>query len=350
MVSEKLPDHFMIGEIQVDRIAHHDLEAWHFAVDRLGLKGIDIFTGPRPSIGGIRWINGTSRDQAFTTVSGLALAMAEKSAQAGLPLDGVKMFVYAGEKSPDALRRVGEFIEFWQGRHIASVDMGTKLADMQIVRETTQYVSTVNPSPYTARGVASAMRTCTKLYGTKPSDLRVFVSGVCGEVGFSLAQELIRDGMQVLGNDITQDEDRIAAVKGLGVEFFSESRLPLPEEKVHVYAPCAGGGVLNRTTIPLLRQAGIWLVNGSANCQLAAGRSSAEHMHILGIDWAKDDVTNRGGLLAVAHEFSLVTDMEGKINETGQIVFDLIELSHELDRPVSDVAREYFAKHIKDAA
>ncbi|MBI2120598.1 MAG: amino acid dehydrogenase [Parcubacteria group bacterium] len=319
----------------------------HFKDAQLGLEGILAFTGLRPSIGGIRYLPGTSFDEALDEVCGLASAMSMKAFAAGLNADGVKMFVFRGEKTPAMLHAIGDFVESLQGRYIASIDIGTTPEDIAIVGERTQYVSTGDPSLSTAKGVASAIYAYANMENIPLADLRVFITGVCGAVGSRLAMLLRnRNVGAIYGKDITTDPEKIAYVESLGVELLRGDEFPF----VHIYSPCARRSILNETTIPLLKQAGIQGVIGSANCQLKNVEQDALRLHEAGILYAPDYVVNRGGLIYVGEQFGLLKDFESELWQTGEIVSKLFKLSRELNQPTTLVAREYFKKKEEAAA
>lgn len=312
----------------------------HFSDESLGLEGIIAFTGTRSSIGGIRYLPGTSFDDALGIVCGLASAMSMKAFAAGLNADGVKMFVFRGEKTPAILHALGDFVESLGGRYIASIDIGTTPDDIAILGERTRYVSNGEPSLATAKGVASAIYAYANMENIPLSSLRVFVTGVCGAVGSRLAMLLRNRGVTVLGNDITTDPVKIACVESIGVELISGDVFP----HVHVYAPCARGGVLNKISIPLLKQSGIKAVIGSANCQLTDPEGDALALHEAGILYAPDYVVNRGGLIFVGEQFGLVKDYEGELWLTGVIISKLFKLSRQFNEPTTISALGYFKK------
>jgi leucine dehydrogenase len=318
----------------------------HFTDEDLGLEGLIAFTGTRPSIGGIRYLPGTSFDDALGIVCGLASAMYMKAFAAGLNADGVKMFVFRGEKTPEMLHALGDFVESLGGRYIASIDIGTTPDDIAIIGERTRFVSQGEPSLATAKGVASAVYAYANMENLPLSSLRIFITGVCGAVGSRLAALLRNRGVTVLGNDITTDPVKIACVESIGVELISGNVFP----QVHIYAPCARGGVLNKISIPLLKQAGVRAVIGSANCQLADAETDARALHEADILYAPDYVVNRGGLIFVGEQFGLVKDYEGELWLTGVIISKLFKLSRQFNEPTTVTALDYFKKKEETAA
>lgn len=310
----------------------------HFKDESLGLEGLIAFTGTRPSIGGIRYRPGTLFAEAFRVVCELALAMAMKAFAAGLNADGVKTFIFRGEKTRAMLHALGDYIESFGGRVIVSIDMGFTPEDIAIIGERTRYVSTGDPSMSTAKGVASAIYAYANMDGIPLSELSVFITGICGAVGSRLAMLLVNRGVKVCGKDTTTDSEKIAVVKALGVELFSGDEFPT----VHVYAPCTKGGILNQTSIPLLEKAGVLAVIGSANCQLEDTEQDALRLHEAGILYAPDYVVNRGGLIYVGEQFGLLKDFESQLWLTGGHISKIFKQSRMLDRPTTVVAHEYF--------
>ena len=68
--------------------------------------------------------------------------------------------------------------------------------------------------------------------------------------------------------------------------------------EVDLLAPCALGGLLDNSTLPLLRCRAI---AGAANNQLAGDAVAAE-LHARGILWTPDFVANAGGIINIAVE------------------------------------------------
>ncbi len=311
----------------------------HFTDESLGLEGLIAFTGTRPSIGGIRYLPGTAFQEALDIVCGLASAMFLKAFAAGLNADGVKTFIFRGEKTRATLHALGDYIESFGGRVIASIDMGFTPEDIDVIGERTRYVSKGEPSLSTAKGVASAICAYADMERIPLSDLRVFITGVCGAVGSRLAMILRSQNVTVLGKDITDDSAKIAFVKSIGVELIDNDEFP----RVHVYAPCAQGGILNEITIPLLKQAGIKADIGSANRQLK-NEQAAFLLHEAKILYAVDHIVNRGGLIFVGGQWGLVEDWERKISQTGEVIAEIFRLSRERNQPTTVVAMDYFKK------
>src|SRR5215470_2588040 len=119
-----------------------------------------------PAVGGTRFWNYDSEEEALTDALRLSQGMTYKSALAGLPLGGGKSIIIGNHATSDreALLRVhGRFVETLKGRYITAEDVGTSPADMEIVRLETRHVAGLvgrsgDPSPSTAAGVFRAIQ------------------------------------------------------------------------------------------------------------------------------------------------------------------------------------------------
>jgi leucine dehydrogenase len=255
-------------------------------------------TAAGPAAGGTRFWTYASEAQAVTDALRLSRGMTYKNAMAGLPLGGGKSVILrdADQVDREALFRAhGRFIERLGGNYVTGEDVGTTLADMQIVRQETRYVAGVtdDPSPYTARGVLRAMQAAAvQRWGSDDlAGRRVAIQG-CGNVGIHLARELHAAGAQLLVTDV--DPERVRKTVGV-----SGARAVSPDEiydiEAEIFAPCALGGILNTTTIPHLR---VEIVAGSANNQLLEEGDGARLL-ARGILYVPDYVANAGGVIAI---------------------------------------------------
>jgi len=282
-----------------------------FCHDRTsGLKAIIAIhnTTLGPALGGCRFWTYPDEDAAILDALRLARGMTYKSAAAGLNLGGGKSVIIGNprtDKSEILFRAFGRFIESLQGRYITAEDVGTTVADMDIIRQETRYVAGVSastpgssgdPSPATAFGVWRGMKACAReVWGDESlSGKTVSIQGV-GNVGYHLARHLHDEGARLIVTDIN-DQNLERAVKEFGAEAVK------PEEiygvKAHIFAPCALGAVLNRETIPQLK---VQIVAGSANNQLRE-ESDGDELERRGILYAPDYVINAGGVINVADE------------------------------------------------
>ncbi len=252
-----------------------------------------------PAVGGTRFWNYASEEEAVTDALRLSHGMTYKNALAGLPLGGGKSIIIGNNTTPNRetlLRAHGRFIDTLKGRYITAEDVGTTPADMEIVRLETQHVAGLlgrsgDPSPYTARGVFRAIQASTRFLRDTDelSGLTVAIQG-CGSVGYHLAKLLHQAGAKLIVTDVNRD-----SMSRIVDEFAAEAVQPdeIFSARADVFAPCALGGVINDQTIPELK---VQIVAGSANNQLLEERHGAG-LRDRNILYAPDYVANAGGVL-----------------------------------------------------
>jgi leucine dehydrogenase len=257
-----------------------------------------------PAVGGTRFWNYGTEQEALTDALRLSHGMTYKNALAGLPLGGGKSIIIGNNKTPNRealLRAHGRFVDTLKGRYITAEDVGTSPADMEIVRAETPYVAGLlggsgDPSPFTARGVFRAIQASSKfLWKTDDlSGVTVALQG-CGHVGYNLAKLLHDAGAKLIVTDV--DENNLSRVVE---EFAAETVHPkeIFSVSADVFAPCALGGVINDRTIPELQ---VQIVAGAANNQLLEERHGTM-LRQRNILYAPDYVANAGGVLNGATE------------------------------------------------
>ena len=123
-----------------------------------------------PALGGTRFWNYASDEEAIVDALRLARGMTYKNAVAGLNLGGGKSVIIGDNKTTDRemiFRAHGRFVESLGGRYITAEDVGTSTADMDYVHMETDYVTGLagrsgDPSPVTAHGVFRAIQASAK--------------------------------------------------------------------------------------------------------------------------------------------------------------------------------------------
>lgn len=272
-----------------------------------GLKAIIAIhnTARGPALGGCRMWNYQSEEDALTDALRLSRGMTYKSALAGLHYGGGKAVIIGDpgrDKSEALWLAFGRFLDSLGGRYITAEDVGTRPADLEIVRRATPYVAGIaeggagDPSPATAHGVFLGIRAAVnaRLGRKEIKGLRVAVQGL-GSVGYALAEHLAKAGVELYVTDI--DELAVArAVGQLGASAVKPDDIYRLE--VDVFAPCAMGAIVNDQTIDQLRAS---IVAGSANNQLAEERHG-RILHQRNILYAPDYAINAGGVIWVSHE------------------------------------------------
>jgi leucine dehydrogenase len=262
-----------------------------------------------PALGGARmWGYGSSLEGLRDALR-LAGAMTLKAAAAGLDLGGGKGVICTDPEPPSGSARrallldFGDLVESLDGRYVTAEDIGTGTEDVAVIAERTSHVvglppelgGSGDPSPLTALGVEAAMRACVRhrLGAADLTGLSVAVIGL-GHVGSRLARRLARDGADLAVCDIDPAKRDIA--RELGARWLDPDVAPLAD--CEVLAPCALGGVIDRTNVGLLR---CGVVCGSAN-NVLSDEGVADLLAARGVLYAPDFIANAGGLISVYRE------------------------------------------------
>ena len=213
----------------------------------------------------------------------------------------------ATDKTPELLRAYGRFLESLGGRYVTACDVGTSVADMDVIDETCRFVTGRSPerggagdsSVLTAFGVFQGMRAAAQLRWGRPVAGRPAGRrrGV-GKVGSHLVGHLLDDGAAVVVSDA--DPATVARVLAAhpGARAVADSDA-LVAEPLDVYAPCALGGALDDEVVAALtaerrlrrREQPAGARPGGARCWPTAA-----------ILYAPDFLVNAGGVIQVADE------------------------------------------------
>lgn len=265
-----------------------------------------------PALGGTRFYPYASEAAALDDVLRLSRSMAYKNAVAGLELGGGKAVIIgdpATDKTPDLLRAYGRFVESLGGRYVTACDVGTYVADMDIVSETTRFATgrsegnggAGDSSVLTAYGVFQGMRASAQHVWGEPTlkGRTVGIAGV-GKVGRILTGHLIEDGASVVVTDVNEQAVGDLRARHPEIEVVPDAAA-LVRSDIDVYAPCALGGALDDATVEALRAA---IVCGAANNQLAVEGEggTADRLKARGITYAPDFLVNAGGVIQVSDE------------------------------------------------
>ncbi|MCT4629120.1 Glu/Leu/Phe/Val dehydrogenase [Winogradskyella sp.] len=261
-----------------------------------------------PALGGTRMWNYNNEWEALNDVLRLSRGMTFKSAITGLNLGGGKAVIIGDaktQKTPELMKRFGEFVHSLSGKYITAEDVGMATEDMDTVREVTPYVTGIseskggagNPSPITAYGVFMGMKAAAKFkYGSEIlEDKNVFVQGI-GNVGEALVEHLVNEGANVTIADISPE--RLEEVRSkYGATIYNGN--DIYSEAMDIYAPCALGATINDDTIYKLKAD---IVAGAANNQLAEENKHGRILQERGIVYAPDFLINAGGIINVYAE------------------------------------------------
>jgi leucine dehydrogenase len=266
-----------------------------------GYHGIIVVhsTALGPAVGGTRYWNYATEDDAIHDGLRLARGMTYKNALAGLPCGGGKSIVMRNSQArgrEQLFRAHGRLVNSLAGKYVTAEDVGTSPADMEYILKETTCVAGLqgrsgDPSPHTARGVFRAMQAAARFnWGSDDLSGKTVAIQGCGHVGYFLAGELVRVGAKLIVADVdpakvkqTVDDHGAAAVA-------PEEICSVPAD---VFAPCALGGVLNDQTIPQLKAP---MVVGAANNQLLEPLHG-DLLEQRGILYAPDYAANAGGVI-----------------------------------------------------
>lgn len=322
----------------------------HFCVDaEIGLRAVVGIhnTNRGPAIGGTRFIEYESSNDAIFDVMRLARGMTYKAAISNLPHGGGKAVMVrpkglTEEQRTALFTRFGQFVDSLGGRYLTCEDSGTKVSDMNVVRGVTDSVlgfseeegSSGDPSPFTATGVRRGIEAAVA-FRYKRNDLEglhIAIQGV-GNVGYYLAKELHQRGAKLTVTDIDA-----AAVKRCVSEL---GAIAVGPEDIYtvdcdIFAPCALGAILNDKSIPKLR---CDIVAGAANNQLLYPKHGVD-LRERGILYAPDYAINAGGLINVAEEYAGYNrqNVVTKVNAIFDTMTLIFERSERENKPTDVIA------------
>lgn len=308
-----------------------------------------------PALGGTRFWDYTTEEEALIDVLRLSRGMTYKAAVSGLNLGGGKAVIIGDPKkvkSEALFRSFGRFIESLNGRYITAEDVNTNVDDIEHIFTETNYVTGVaqqyggsgNPAPYTALGVFRGIEaSVTKVFGSRSlKGKTVAIQGV-GAVGFELSKLLTEAGANIIFTDINERgiqkmKETLPNAKFVeGKDIFSAA--------CDIYAPCALGASVNDETIPHFK---CKIIAGAANNQLKEDR----HGLVLkekGILYAPDYLINAGGLMNVSIEFEGWADSKSRrmIDTIYDKTLEVFRISDEQNIPVNKAADVMAEKRIE---
>lgn len=277
-----------------------------------GLKAVIALhsTALGPALGGTRFYPYASEAEAVADALNLARGMSYKNAMAGLGHGGGKAVIIGDperDKTEELLLAYGRFVASLGGRYVTACDVGTYVADMDVVARECRWTTGRSPenggagdsSVLTAFGVYQGMRASAQHLWGDPSlrERTVGIAGV-GKVGHHLVEHLLKEGARVVITDVRPDAVRAITDRHPSVAVAADTEALIRAEGLDIYAPCALGGALNDLTVPVLTAR---VVCGAANNQLAHPGVEKD-LADRGILYAPDYVVNAGGVIQVADE------------------------------------------------
>ncbi|TQJ75012.1 Glu/Leu/Phe/Val dehydrogenase dimerization domain-containing protein [Streptomyces sp. SLBN-31] len=278
-----------------------------------GLKAVIAIhsTALGPALGGTRFYPYATEAEAVADALNLARGMSYKNAMAGLDHGGGKAVIIGDperDKTEELLLAYGRMVASLGGRYVTACDVGTYVADMDVVARECRWTTGRSPenggagdsSVLTAYGVYQGMRASAQHLWGDPSlrGRKVGIAGV-GKVGHHLVRHLRDEGAEVVITDVREEAvGRILAAHPEGVTAVADTATLIRVQDLDIYAPCALGGALNDDTVPALTAK---VVCGAANNQLAHPGVEKD-LADRAILYAPDYVVNAGGVIQVADE------------------------------------------------
>jgi leucine dehydrogenase len=300
----------------------------------VGYKGILAVHSTKlgPALGGTRFWQYATDEEAITDALRLSRGMTYKNAVAGLHLGGGKSIIIGDNKTKDRekiFRAHGRFVESLGGRYITAEDVGTSTRDMDYVQMETRHVAGLagksgDPSPVTAHGVFRAVQaSANRKWGSDSLEGKTIAIQGAGSVGGYLAKELHEAGAKLIISEIDPAKSAKVA-KATGARIVNDAEIFSVD--ADIFSPCALGGIINDKTIPMLK---VGIVAGGANNQLLEERHGDE-LQRRGILYAPDYVANAGGVINVYGEVAgwdaqRALDKADDIYDTILKVFDIAE-------------------------
>jgi len=298
------------------------------------------------AVGGTRLQTYSSPADGLQDAGRLAQGMTFKWAALGEPVGGAKGVIalarpVEGAERITVLQRYGELVEGLGGRFGTGPDLGITTDDLRVIASRTGHVhgvrsdgTVVEAAPFTAHGVLTSIEVALEFLGRGGLRGRsIWVEGV-GSVGEILARRLAEAGARVFISDL--DEERAAAIaEEIGGEWIRGAdgvELPLD-----VYAPCAVGGTIDRSSAARLAAR---IVAGAAN-NVLADPESGHRLAERGVLYCPDFVVNGGGAVGVRRLTLGETDPEAifeAVSQIGPRLQDLLERGARESRPPFEVA------------
>ncbi len=279
-----------------------------------GLKAVIALhsTALGPALGGTRFYPYASEAEAVADALNLSRGMSYKNAMAGLDHGGGKAVIIGDPeliKSEELLLAYGRFVSSLGGRYVTACDVGTYVADMDVVARECRWTTGRSPenggagdsSVLTAYGVFQGMRASAQHLWGDPTlrGRKVGVAGV-GKVGHHLVEHLLSDGAEVVVTDVREESVRRVTDLHPEVTVAADTDALIRTEGLDIYAPCALGGALDDASVAALTAK---VVCGAANNQLAHPGVEKD-LADRSVLYAPDYVINAGGVIQVADELN----------------------------------------------
>lgn len=305
-----------------------------------------------PGLGGLRMFNYANDDDALTDVLRLSKGMTFKNALAGIPFGGGKAVILGDpktDKSPAMMHAFGRALHKLGGHYITAEDVGTSVADMDVIRSETPFARGTStgvgdPSPFTAMGVRHSIHAAvqSKLNTDNIKGIKIAIQGL-GNVGYGLAQMLHEDGAQLIVTDVSPSKVEQAKQELDAIAIKPDE---IYDVECDVFAPCAMGASINDMTIQRIKSS---IVCGAANNQLALSKHARE-LSNRNVLYVPDFVANAGGVINIGLEGDATRDqIMARVDGIRGTVDEILARSSDIRLPV-DVAETLALERIQKQA
>lgn len=316
------------------------------ADEETGLKAIIAVhnTNCGPAVGGCRFWNYTSDEEALVDVLRLSKGMTYKNALAGLNFGGGKAVIIGDPKvlkSEALFKAFGEKLNNMNGTYYSAEDVNITTGDIMQAKQVTDFVvglegKSGNPAPFTALGTYLGIKAAAKhKFGSDDlSGLTLSIQGL-GSVGMYICERLHNDGAKLIVTDINQSAIDFA------VTHYGAQAVALEEiygVEADIYVPCALGATINDETLPQFK---VKVIAGCANNQLEKPRHGSA-LKEAGILYAPDYAINAGGIINIFFE----QDSEGyssdkataKVHEIYDTLLEIFKRADSENKPTHEIA------------
>lgn len=252
----------------------------HHSVHRLAIveaaDGLPRMFAP----GGVRWVDYPCRADMISDALDMSLAVAMKIEVVHTPSAGSKIAIMGDKKRmPETLASLYAALER-MGLSITAADLGLSTEDLDTWAVPVAPTSCVPvgvfrdgmaSSSITADGVAEGLFAMVETLAGAPDAKAVTVSmqGI-GEVGYALAGRLLDRGINIVVAEINPStiarfQAEFAPALATGQARILENPMHIYDVAADIFCPCALRDVLDATTLPRLKDAGVKMIGGPAN-------------------------------------------------------------------------------------
>jgi leucine dehydrogenase len=301
-----------------------------------------------PGLGGTRFWNYATEDDALYDVLRLSRGMSLKNAAAGIEFGGAKAVIIGDPKklkSREFFHAYGKVVDSLNGKYVTGEDVNINTTDIGHIREVTTHVSGTeeiggNPAPYTALGVFKGMKAGAKvLFGSDDLVGKVIAMQGVGSVGYELCKMLHKEGAFLKVSDINAAAVK-KAVDELGAIPISKDEIL--ETECDIFSPCALGAILSVNNVGTLK---CKMICGAANNPLV-DHATCYELQSRDILFLPDYIVNGGGVITVGAEAVLGTKYNAKavteqVNRIYDTTLKVLQIAKEKGISTYDAAEEY---------